>query len=120
MTASTTARPTIVRTSVALPLPAACCAALGAASCRSSGVASPSAAKAPAGTTTRPHRAAVRERVNVESDTGDPSGDRRPRRNLERLGHTGALAPSPGALKAELSRPADGDRRSRAGAPPWD
>src|SRR3954453_3985931 len=85
MTASTTARPTIVRTSVALPLPETCSAAFGAASLRLSGVDSPSAACADAGTTTRPHRAAVRERVNVESDTGDRSGHRRPRTPLEAL-----------------------------------
>src|SRR3954464_5714518 len=85
MTASTTARPTIVRTSGAPPLPETCSAAFGAASLRFSGVDSPSAACADAGTTTRPHRAAVRERVNVESDTGDRSGHRPPGTPLEAL-----------------------------------
>src|SRR5690349_9117175 len=77
MTAITIARPTIVRTSAPAP-PAEWSATAFAASppLRCRGVFSPLAATADAGSTTRPHRAAVRERVRASSGTEDLPGDR--------------------------------------------
>src|SRR3954452_15011714 len=73
MTPRTTARPTIVRISVAAPLPDCWAAALGAASERLRGVPSPLAPKAAAGSTRRPPRAAESGRVSTKFRTEDHS-----------------------------------------------